>query len=172
LHAKFILSLFGEFFEVVNLLLEVHKFIFALAMKSTASCASHPCWILMSVYHSLKIGKNLLSTRSSICLELHVFIGIDLSLLPHLSPELLDLFLFTFELRFLLVQHVGQGSDGLLSHFSHLFVLFIVLRLLLDSMFFHEVIHSVFTKHFSVVVTPALHLLDLFVLEPHLIFEL
>jgi len=105
-------------------------------------------------------------------LELHVLIGIDLSLLPHLLPELLDLFLFTFELLFLLVQQVGQSLDGLLSHFGHLFALFIVRCLPLDSMFFQHVVYAVFTKHFSVIVTPALHQLELFVLALQLFFEL
>ena len=51
-----------------------------------------------------------------------------------LVSELLDVLLFVLQLLFLLLQHVGESLDGLLSSLGHLFALLVVKRLDPDSL--------------------------------------
>lgn len=67
-------------------------------------------------------------------MELHVLHGTLFSLVGQILPELVDLVLFGLQLLFLLLQHLVEGLDRLISRVSHFLALLVMGALKGDSL--------------------------------------
>ena len=93
-----------------------------------------PNWFVFLLDHGVHVSKCLLAMASDLILELHDLHGTFFSLVGQILPKLVDLVLFGFQLLFLLLQHLDEGLDGVISRISHFLAVLVMGALHGDSL--------------------------------------